>query len=107
MYWRVRDLNANGQDGEIMNLSLKPDLEKYINEQVKAGRFASAEEAVNAAVAHLQAEAELSTAADLDDLRADVRAGIEQADRGEFAEFTAEDVIAERRAALAAKKKVS
>lgn len=89
-----------------MKVSLKPDLEKFIHDQVKAGRFKSADEAMNAAVAHLQAEGDLS-GEDLDEVRAEVDAGIAEADRGEFAEFTAEDVIAERRAALAAKKKVS
>lgn len=89
-----------------MNVSLKPDLEKFINDLVKAGRFSSAEEAMNAAVAQMQMAGEPS-AADLDDVRSDVMVGVEQADRGEFAAFTAEDVIAERRAALAAKKKVS
>ena len=89
-----------------MNVALKPDLEKFIEDQVKAGRFGSAEEALNAAVAHLQAEREFSVE-EADELRAEVDVGIAEADRGEFAEFSAEGVIAERRAAMAARKKVS
>ena len=38
----------------------------------------------------------------IDDLRAKVRVGIEQADRGDFVEFTAEDVKSEGRKRLSA-----
>ena len=89
-----------------MDVSLKPDLEKFINDQVRSGRFSSTQEALNAAVAHLQAETEF-TAGELHELREAVGAGAAQADRGEFVEFTAEDIIAEGRAARAAQKKVS
>ena len=89
-----------------MDLSLRPDLQKFINDQVRSGRFTSAEEAINAAVAHLQTGREFA-ADELDELRKAVSAGAAEADRGEFAEFTADDVIAERRAAQAAQKKVS
>ncbi|HWB52550.1 MAG TPA: type II toxin-antitoxin system ParD family antitoxin, partial [Tepidisphaeraceae bacterium] len=65
-----------------MNISLKPNLERFIADQVKAGRFDSADEAMNAAVAQLQTSEELS-AEDLADLRTEVDIGIDQAEKGE------------------------
>jgi putative addiction module CopG family antidote len=82
----------------MMNISLKPNLEKFIADQVKADRFQSADEAMNAAVAHFQMEEALSDE-DLNDLRAEIDAGIAEADRSEFADFTAADIVAERLAA--------
>ena len=80
-----------------MEIRLEPHLARFIDEQVKRGIYDSAEDAVNAGVARLQTEEELS-AADIEDLRAELDAGIAEADAGEFTEFTAEDIIAERRA---------
>jgi antitoxin ParD1/3/4 len=87
-----------------MDVQLKPELEKFIHQQVEQGRDDSAEDAVNAAVAQLQTGTELSPD-DIAELRAEIDMGIAEADRGEFVEFTAEDIIAERRAALESRKK--
>jgi putative addiction module CopG family antidote len=66
-----------------MNVSLKPDLARFIEEQVTAGRYDSADAAVNAAVARLKAEEELlSEDLDDDDLAA-IEEGLAQLDRGE------------------------
>jgi antitoxin ParD1/3/4 len=86
-----------------MNVSLKPDLAKFIENEVKRGRYPSAEDAVNAAVAHLQTEQQLSPA-DVAELRAELDPAIAEADRGEFDDFTAEDVIAERRRTYAQRR---
>ena len=43
-----------------------------------------------------------TTPAEVAELRAEVKVGLVELDRGEFAEFTAEDIIAEGLAALAA-----
>jgi antitoxin ParD1/3/4 len=86
-----------------MNVLLKPELEKFIDDQVRSGRYDSAADAINAAVAQLQAERDF-TGLSLDELRSEVDRGLAEADRGEFVEFSAEDVIAERRAALASKQ---
>ena len=80
-----------------MNVLLKPDLEKFIDEQVRQGRFDSADDAINAAVAQLQVERQL-IATQRDQLRAEVDIGIAEADRGDFVEYTADDVIAQRHA---------
>lgn len=87
-----------------MNVLLKPDLEKFIDEQVRQGRFDSADDAINAAVAQLQVARQLITT-QRDQMRAEVDIGIAEADRGDFVKYTAEDVIAQRHAALALSKK--
>ncbi len=69
-----------------MNSLLHPDLQKFVDQQVRAGRYDSAEDLINSAVARLQADEDLS-AAQLDDLRARIAVGIEQAERGETAEW--------------------
>jgi antitoxin ParD1/3/4 len=81
-----------------MNITLKPDLEKFIDDQVRSGRYDSTVDVINAAVAQLQVERDLAIPP-LVVLRSEIDAGLAEADRGEFLEFTAEDVIAERRAA--------
>jgi antitoxin ParD1/3/4 len=89
-----------------MDIQLKPELERFIREEVSNGRYETPGEAVNAAVARLQTDTELS-ADDLADLRAEVDIGIAEADRGEFVEFTAEDIVAERHAAFGTELKDS
>ena len=66
-----------------MNVSLRPDLGRFVAEQVTAGRYDSADAAVNAAVARIKAEEEL-LAEDLDDTDvAAIAEGLAQLDRGE------------------------
>ena len=77
-----------------MNIALHPRLARFVEEQVRAGRFRTAEDVVNGALARLQAEAELS-AEDADELRADVTAGIEEADRGELQAWNAKEIWSE------------
>lgn len=87
-----------------MNVILSADAQKFVERKVRNGEYASAEEAVNSLLANLQAQEEL-TPADPDTFRAEVDVGLAEADRGEFVAFTAEDVIAEKHAALAAMKR--
>jgi Arc/MetJ-type ribon-helix-helix transcriptional regulator len=63
-----------------MNLTLKPEDERFLNEQVKAGRFSSAEDAVAEAIDRLRWGDEITPTRD--DLAA-VREGLAQLDRGE------------------------
>lgn len=66
-----------------MNVQLRPELARFIEEQVRTGRFPSVEDAVNAAVARLREEEELlSGEVDEEDLAA-IDEGLAQADRGE------------------------
>jgi antitoxin ParD1/3/4 len=89
-----------------MNISLQPDVQRYVDEKIKLGLYGSQQEAVNGLLQHLRSLEELTSDA-VDELRAEIDKGIAEADRGAFAEFTAEDIIAQRHAALAAQKKVS
>lgn len=77
-------------------ISLKDEDQKFIEEVVKSGRYFSESEVVAEALSELKVR-EAIRRSKIDDLRAKVQVGIEQADRGEFVEFTAEDVKAEGR----------
>ena len=87
-----------------MTISLKPEVQEFVAEKVRSGQYPSAEEAVNALLA-MAMEQERLTPQDVAELRAQLDPAIAEADRGQFVEFTAEDVIAERRAARAATRK--
>lgn len=79
-----------------MDIKLQPDLEKFIDEQVRQGVYECVDDAVNAGVAKLQTEQELS-GKELDVLRSALDEGLAEADRGDLVDFTAEEIIAERR----------
>ena len=87
-----------------MPISLTPALAKFVDDLVRSGRYSSADDAVNAAVARLQSDHEL-TPEEIADLRQDLDPALAEADAGTFADFTAEDIIAERRAARDARKR--
>ncbi len=71
-----------------MNLRLKPEVEQFIHDQVKAGHFTSPEEAVEAGVARLMSEPQRDRL-DHQDVR-DILKAREQVRRGET--FTAAEV---------------
>jgi Arc/MetJ-type ribon-helix-helix transcriptional regulator len=61
-----------------MKLTLKPETTKFIDDQVKAGRFPSAEALIEEAVAEFRGNEELDA-----DTVAAIHEGLDQADRGE------------------------
>jgi antitoxin ParD1/3/4 len=64
-----------------MQVTLKPELQQFVEEQVRAGRFATVQEALEAAVARLMLD---SDGADLDEATMDAIERAEaQLDRGE------------------------
>ena len=66
-----------------MNVSIEPELARFIEDQVREGRYDSPAAAVNAAVSRAKAEAELlSGELDDDDLAA-IEEGLAQLKRGE------------------------
>jgi antitoxin ParD1/3/4 len=87
-------------------IQIPDDLKPFIDQSVKSGLFSDVEDFVVNVLysARAQSEAELpeDQKARLAALRAEIAIGIEQADRGDFVEFTAEDVIAAGRARRAA-----
>ena len=78
---RLDILSAGQEDcSGLMYLILKPETEQFINAQVKAGRFASREDLIEAALAAFQD----AIAEELDDETvAAINEGLAQADRGE------------------------
>ena len=82
-------------------ISLNDEDRSFLEEVVKSGRFFSESEVVAEALAEFRVR-EAVRRARLDELRAKVQVGIEQADRGQFVEFTAADVKADGRQRLAA-----
>ncbi len=72
-----------------MNVTLSPELERFVAEKVKAGQFKSPDDAVNSALTILR-EQETLTAQDITELRREIAIGTEQLDRGDSAPWNAE-----------------
>lgn len=78
-----------------MNISLPPDSELYLREQLASGKFPSADEVVAEALRRMREYDQK-----MDELRRDIAIGIEQADQGlasEFNEATLDRVKAKAR----------
>jgi antitoxin ParD1/3/4 len=86
------------------HIELEPKLRRYLEAQVKAGRYADLSEALNASVA-LARDQEALTPRDVEELRREIQIGIDAADRGDFVEFSAKDVMAKGRRILAARRR--
>ena len=69
-----------------MTFTVKPQLEQFINEQVKAGLFSSVEEVVEAGLARLMLDPEPDVLDELDQI--DIQKSLEQMDRGELIDAT-------------------
>lgn len=65
-----------------MNVSLTPELQRYIEDQVRSGRYQSASEVVRESL-RLKQQVEELHAARLEALRRDLDAGLAELDRGE------------------------
>lgn len=65
-----------------MNVSLTPELERFVQTRVASGRYQTASEVVRDGLRLLEREQNREAA--LVELQAKIRKGIEQADRGEF-----------------------
>lgn len=65
-----------------MNVSLTPQLERIVNEKVASGLFGSASEVVREALRLLHERDQLRDLR-LEELRKEIRIGIDQLDRGE------------------------
>ena len=73
-----------------MEITLTPELEKLVNEEIESGRYKSASEVVREGLRLLEARR-----LKLEALRRDIQEGIDQADRGEL--VSADEVFAEMR----------
>jgi antitoxin ParD1/3/4 len=74
-----------------MNISLDPEIQRYLEEQVKVGRYGSIDEAVNSLLATAKLEEEL-TPQDVQELRDEIAAGLEEAERGDVGEWDPADL---------------
>lgn len=75
-----------------MAIQLTAECERLIEEKVASGRYTSPSEVVRAALGLLD-EQELSRQARFEELRRDIRVGLDEADRGEL--IPAEEVFRE------------
>jgi antitoxin ParD1/3/4 len=66
-----------------MNVSLTPELERFVQSRVASGLYQTASEVVREGLRLLE-EREQARETSLEELRAKIRRGIEQADRGEL-----------------------
>ncbi|HET6249151.1 MAG TPA: type II toxin-antitoxin system ParD family antitoxin [Tepidisphaeraceae bacterium] len=65
-----------------MNVTLNPRQERFIEEKLKAGQYASVSDLINDALETLMGQEQLSST-DIEELRSEVMAGLEQHQRGE------------------------
>ncbi len=68
-----------------MTVTIDPKLEKFIDEQVQAGRFSSKTEAIEAGIELLMRDPELDV---LDEQPVDLQSSLDQMDRGEVIDAT-------------------
>jgi antitoxin ParD1/3/4 len=68
-----------------MNISLTPELEQFVQSRVASGLYQTASEVVREGLRLLE-EREHARETALEELRAKIRLGVEQADRGELLE---------------------
>ncbi len=85
-----------------MNISLTEELEELVRRKVESGRYTSASEVVRAGLRLLEQEDELRETR-LAAVRAEVQAGIDQAERGELVD--GEEAMARVKKRAAAKKR--
>ncbi len=86
-----------------MNLTLKPELTEFIQQEILTGRYASPDEAIEAALNLLKSKSTTDRLAS--ELREKIDSAAAQLDRGEG--LNGEDVIARLRAKLQAAKGAS
>lgn len=83
-----------------MTLKLPAELQRFVDAKVQSGEYESESELIRIALEQFREEDEWD--ADLlEHYRRQVAIGVNQAERGELVEFSAEDVIAEGRQRLA------
>jgi len=87
-----------------MNVSLTPELEKYVAKKVDSGRYGSASEVMREAL-RLHEEQERLRALRVKTLKRQLASGIAQLDRGEGREYDPEEIKAEGRRRARRKKK--
>jgi putative addiction module CopG family antidote len=80
-----------------MTVTIPPEFEAFVDEQVKAGRHPDASHVVMYALAVIESAAHSETSApdEAEELRAKIAVGLEQADHGELQEWDSQTIWAE------------
>jgi putative addiction module CopG family antidote len=86
-----------------MDVLLKPELARFVAEKVKTGQYKGPSDIVNQALEALKEQEEFTPEHEVY-VRREVRRGIEQLERKEHAEFSAETIIAQERRQMAGGK---
>ena len=79
-----------------MTIALSAEWEAFLQDRVRAGAYPTVAEAMEEALQLLKSR---------DEFRQDIQLGIDEADRGELTDFDAENIIAEGRRSLEARKR--
>jgi antitoxin ParD1/3/4 len=87
---------------DAMNVSLTPELERYVTTKVESGLYQTASEVVREGLRLLKEKEELHLTK-LEGLRREIQVGIDQADRGELSPMDARGTLKRIRAARAKK----
>ena len=87
-----------------MNVSLTPELDEFVNQKVSSGLYNSASEVVREGLRLLREQDELKRFR-LEELKREIKKGIDSLDRGEGRPFDPESIKAKGRAKLAQRKK--
>ena len=86
-----------------MNVSLTPELERFVRDKVESGKYNSASELVRESLRLLD-ERDQMYQIKLERLRADIQVGLDDIDAGRVVPFDAADIIKRGRERLAARK---
>lgn len=81
-----------------MNVSLTPELEKFIANKVSSGRYQTASEVVREGLRLLEEHDRSKSSfmvSSMEELRAKLQEGIDSLDRGEYSKMGVEAIIAE------------
>ena len=79
------------QPETLMTISLNAELQRFIEQKVKSGEFASADEAVNRLLSFVRERDEIA-GPELEGLRREIAVGLEQAQRGELEDWDPDGV---------------
>ncbi len=86
-----------------MNVSLTPQLEKFVERKVKQGTYQTASEVMRAALRML-ADHDERRSLEIKRLTHEIKLGLDQVDAGEVSELDVKKIKAEGRKVLAARK---
>ncbi len=74
-----------------MNISLPPDLERFVKEKVETGAYHSSSELIGEALILLRNQ-ELTKEQKLASLQKEIEIGIQQAENGQYTKYEADDM---------------